>query len=370
MMTQYNYRSVVLALSFITLASGCADEQEEVKLEAPLRQVRSIEISAAAEDYTRSFSGTLHASQETSLSFKVSGTINDIAVKVGDRVKKGDVIARLDPSTYELQAQRSSALLTEAEATLRNAKAEYARAQQLYEDGNVSRSQLDDARASSESAGAAVQSVRKALEIDRLELSYTKLTAEDDCSIASVDADEGENIAQGTQIFFAACGDDLEVQLDIPESVIASISENAEVEVAFSAIKDQVYKGVVSEVGVSSVDSGTTFPVTVVITDENTSRLKAGLSADVAFSITNGGAKSAAIVVPPFTLGEDQTGRYAFVLQSTEDGTALVRRQPVVVGNVLAEGIEVLEGLEPGTRVVTAGVSVLRDGMKVLYQDE
>ncbi len=370
MNTQCKYRYVLLVAGLVVLLNGCAQEQEEVVLDAPLRQVRSIEVSAAIGDYSRSFSGTLHASQETSLSFKVSGTVSDIAVKVGDRIKKGDTIARLDPSTYELQAQRSTALLTEAEATLRNAKAEYARAQQLYEDGNVSRSQLDDARASSESAAAAVQSVRKALEIDRLELSYTRLTAEDDCSIASVDADEGENISQGAQIFFAACGDDLEVRLDIPESVIANISQGAEVDVTFSAIKDQVFKGTVAEVGVSPVDGSTTFPVTIAITEDNTSKLKAGLSADVAFSIGNGDAENTAIVVPPFTLGEDQAGRYAFVLQSADDGTALVRRQPVVVGNVLAEGIEVLEGLEPGMRVVTAGVSVLRDGMKVLYQDE
>lgn len=370
MNTQFKYRYVLLVVGFIALLNGCAQEQEEVVLDTPLRQVRSMEVSATVGDYTRSFSGTLHASQETSLSFKVSGAISDIRVKVGDRIKQGNVIARLDPSTYELQAQRSSALLTEAEAALRNAKAEYARTQQLYEDGNVSRSQLDDARASSETAAAAVQSARKALEIDRLELSYTKLTAEDDCSIASVDVDEGENIAQGAQVVFAACGDDLEVRLDIPESVIANINQDAQVDVTFSAIKDQVFKGVVSEIGISPIDGSTTFPVTIFITDDNSSNLKAGLSADVVFSIANGGTDSVAIVVPPFTLGEDQVGRYAFVLQSAENGTALVRRQPVVVGNVLAEGIEVLDGLEPGMRVVTAGVSVLRDGMKVLYQDE
>jgi len=291
--------------------------------------------------------------------------------KVGDRIKKGDVIASLDSATYALQAQQSQAALVEAQSSQRNAKASYDRTKKLYESGNVSRSELDDARAASDSAAAAVQSASKVLEIARLNLSYTRLKTDEDCAIASVDAEEGENVAQGSQVFFAACGEDLEVKLDIPESIIASIKKGMNVDVIFSALEGKTFKGRVNEVGVTSVQGGTTFPVTVLMTDQDKEGLKPGLSADVVFSITGdkkGG--STAIVVPTFAIGEDQTGRFAFILQKSEDGRTIVKRQPVKVGRVLPNGIEVQEGLTPGMRVITAGVSVLRDGMEVKYTDE
>ncbi len=237
---------------FVLFVSSCKQEQEE-KQKAPLRQVRTITVDAGTGIYERSFSGSLHSSQETSLSFKISGTIKEISVKVGDLIKKGDVIAQLDPSTYALEVQQSQASLAEARSEQRNAKSNYTRIKKLYVGGNVSKSQLDNARTSSDSAAASVQSVRKMLEIASLNLSYTKLKAKDDCAIASVDSEEGENVAQGTQIFYTTCGEDLEVKLDIPESVIGNIKEDMKVKVFFSALKGKVYNGRVNEVGVSSI---------------------------------------------------------------------------------------------------------------------
>ncbi|MEM6780837.1 MAG: efflux RND transporter periplasmic adaptor subunit [Pseudomonadota bacterium] len=345
--------------------SGCGEEQA-TELEAPLRQVRSIVVDSGTGVFERSFSGTLHASQETSLSFKVSGTIEDIAVEVGDKITKGDVLATLDTSSYSLEAQKAQASLTEAQSEFRNAKADYDRTKKLYEAGNSSRSDLDNARTASDSAAASVQSVRKSLEIARLDLSYTKLKAEDDCAIASVDADEGENVAQGTQIFFATCGDQLEVKIDIPESIISNIKKDMLVSVSFPAIADKVFKGKVFEVGVSSVAGGTTFPVTVVLTESDAYDLKAGLSADVTFAIdTRINGKQAAPVLPAFAIGEDQNGRFVFTVEPTSGNRAMVKRVPVQIGEIQQNGIEILQGIKPGMRVVTAGVSVLRDGMEV-----
>lgn len=356
-----------LCLSAVLFLSSCTQEEKQ-DLQAPLRQVRTMVLDAGSGMFETSFSGRLHASRETNYSFKVSGTIREIAVNVGDRINKGDVLARLDPSTYALEAQKSKASLAEAQSELRNAKANYARVQKLYIGGNGSRSELDNARAASESALAAVASAQKALEIAQLNLSYTKLTADEACAIASVDAEEGENVAQGTRIFYTTCGNELEVKLEIPETVIAGIKKGMAVTVTFSAMEGKTYTGMVNEVGVASVQGGTTFPVTIIMTDPRTHELMAGLSADVVFLIKRNpgqNEKNRAIIVPAFAVGEDQVGRYAFILETTQDGRAMVKRQPVIVGNVLQTGIEVTHGLIPGMRIVTAGVSVLRNGMEV-----
>ncbi len=117
--------------------------------------------------------------------------------------------------------------------------------------------------------------------------------------------------------------------------------------------------------GVSSVGSGTTFPVNVLVTDPEKSQLKAGLSADVTFRIDSSTNGRRFIVVPPFAVGEDEKGRFVYVISQKEGGAATVHRTPVKTANVLQSGVEISEGLTPGIHIVTAGVSVLRDGMEV-----
>lgn len=347
------------------LLAGCYEDKND-EVSAPLRQVRSIVVEIGSGIFERSFSGSLKSSNETSYSFRVSGTIQSIPVEVGQAVKKDEVIATLDPADYELEAQKSQASLTEANSELRNAKADYERTKKLYAAGNSSRSDLDDARAASETAGASAQAARKSLQIAQSDLSYTKLKSQGDCEIASIPVDSGENVQQGSEVITANCGQDLEVELNIPESVISSIKKDMLVKVSFPAIPDKTYDGLVKEVGVSAVSGGTTFPVDVLITTENKSDLKSGLSADVSFTLDSQTQGKAAVpILPSFAVSEDQNGRFVFALQPIEQNRAVVKRTPVTIGEVQQEGIEILEGVQAGMQVVVAGVSVLRDGMEV-----
>lgn len=351
------------------LIVGCEDKAQQT-VEAPLRQVRSILVNTDVNAYARTFSGTLHATQFTKLSFKVAGAIKDIAVNIGDKVEKGAVVAVLDSMPYDLQAQQAYAALINSQAQLRNAKSNYERVKNLYAGGNTSKNELDNARADAEALSASVQSAQKVLEIARLNVAYTRLRTEGKCAIASVDAEEGENVSSGAQIFGATCGDELEVRLNIPESVIGSIKKNMPVTVRFSALPDKAFQATVREVGVSTVGGGTTFPVRVMMNDSSDTILKAGLSADVMFAFPGKIDSQSAIIVPPFSIGEDEAGRFVFILEQTEHDIAVVRRQTVTIGSVLQNGIEVITGLKPHTRVVTAGVSVLRDGVKVKYSND
>lgn len=354
-----------LCLGSALLLSGCGEE-ETADLKAPLREVRTTIVESGSGIFERNFSGTLQSSNQTSYSFKVSGTIESILVEVGQAVKKDDVIAIMDASTYELEAQRARASLVEVQSQLRSAKADYERTKKLYEAGNSSRADLDNARAASETAGASTQAANKSLQIAQQDLSYTKLRSKGDCQIASIPGDSGENVSAGTEVITATCGKGLEVKLNIPESVIGSIKKDMAVKVTFPAIPNKTYQGVVKEVGVAAVSGGTTFPVDVLITDEDKSALKSGLSADVTFTIDNRNQGKAALpLLPSFAVGEDQNGRFVFIVQPTQDGKALVKRLPVKIGQIQQNGIEIADGVQPGMKVVTAGVSVLRDGMEV-----
>lgn len=345
--------------------SGCG-EKKDAELKAPLREVRTTIVEQGSGIYERNFSGALKSSNQVSYSFKVSGSIERILVEVGQTVKKDDVIAVLDTSTYELEVQREKASLLQSESEFKSAKANFERTKKLYEAGDSSRSALDDARAESETTGAAAQAAQKSLQIAQQDLSYTKLRSTSDCQIASIPADSGENVSAGTEVITASCGEGIEVKLNIPESVIGNIKKDMAVQISLPAIPGKTYQGIVKEVGVATVDGGTTFPVDILITDTDKSELKSGLSANVTFSIDNRKqGKDALPFLPSFAVGEDQSGRFVFVVENNQDGNFVVKRTPVVIGDIKQNGIEIVTGIAPGMTVVTAGVSVLRDGMEV-----
>lgn len=138
--------ATAIAFGFI---SAC--DRAEPPEEPRLRPVRFIMVSDESGARDRSFSGTSKSTLESRLSFKVSGTVTDVPVQIGQRLDAGDLIARLDAATYSLQVQQAQASLVEARANERNAVATYERTKGLYANNNASRNDLDASRAQAES---------------------------------------------------------------------------------------------------------------------------------------------------------------------------------------------------------------------------
>jgi RND family efflux transporter MFP subunit len=354
--------ALLMALSLLFVLA-C---DRETPLDEPrLRPVRFMLVSDDSGARDRSFSGTSKSARESRLSFKVSGTVTDVPAQIGQRLSAGDLIARLDAATFSLQAQQAQASLVQAQANERNAIANYDRTKGLYANDNASRNDLDAARALSESARAQVRSAMKALEIARLNVSYTELRADTDCSIASIDLEVNENVTSGQQVAVVSCGDEFEVEIDVPESLIGNIDEYTPVQITFGAIPDTVFSGEVTEVAVASAANAVAFPVVVKIVEAHPS-LRSGLAADVIFQFDTMVAGSS-VVLPVAAIIRDPLGTFVYVAKPTEvPRQAIVSRRGVTLGDLTQSGIEVLEGLSEGDRVVTAGISVIRDGQRVL----
>jgi RND family efflux transporter MFP subunit len=355
--------SVYILLVAAMMLSACGKSDEAV--EERLRPVRYVTVSDASVFRDRSFSGTSKSSRESRLSFKVSGTIINVPVQIGQRLSAGNLIAEIDPASYVLQAQQAQASLVEAQANDRRAAANYERTKGLYANDNASLNDLESARAQAESAGAQVGSASKALEIARLNISYTKLAADTDCSIASLDIEVNENVAAGQQVAAVSCGDAFEVTLDLPESLIGSVNATTPVSVRFGSIPGQEFSGVISEVAVALAPGSAAFPIVIKIAESHPS-LRSGLAADVTFQFDSAADKGR-VVVPVTSVINDPDGTFVFVADLAEiDGEAIVRRRAVTLGELSQLGIEIIDGLNVGDRVVTAGVSVIRDGQRVL----
>jgi len=177
-------RALVLTVAAALTGQACGDEIPE--LDPAIQPVRTVTVGMSSGERVRQFSGVTRAGTESTLSFKLAGTVSELPAKVGQRIEKGTLLANLDPADYQLRVQRAHEGLRQAQAEARRAAANHERMRLLYENNNATIADLEAARAAEESIAAAVGGAQKSLELARLLLSYTELRAPVSGAIASV----------------------------------------------------------------------------------------------------------------------------------------------------------------------------------------
>lgn len=345
----------------VLMLSSCGKEEEEAT--PIIRPVRYQQVFSTGGSRVRAFSGITRAGLESRLSFKVSGTVNRLAVEVGDRVESGAPIAGIDPKDYRLQVEEAEAALRRQEAQKRNASANYERTRSLYENGHTSLTELDGARAAFETAQAAVRAAEKSLELARSQLNYTTLSAPVEGSIASVNVELNENVQPGQVVVVLTSGSQPEVEVSVPEVLIAGIKAGSDVTVTLDAVPGKRFPATVTEVGVSATGMASTFPVTARLKEADPG-IRPGMAAEVSFSFDSADGTNR-IFVPPVAVGEDRNGRFVFVVRDVAEGMGTAVRTAVQVGELTGDGLEITKGLQDGDLLVTAGVNKLVDGQQV-----
>ncbi len=352
----------LVVIAAMLMLNSCSQEETAVH-EDVIRPVRYQKVMLSGGTRIKTFTGAAKSGMESNLSFKVGGTVERINVKVGDSVRKGHLIATVDSSDYQLQVQQAEAQLEQAKAQAINAKANYERVRGLYENQNASKSDLDSSRAAFESANASVQSIEKQVALTRSQSGYTRLSAPFSGAISAVHVEVNENVRSGAAIVTLTGQTALEVSVAVPEIVIADITRGASVVVKFDAIKDREFKGAVSEVGIAASTYSSTYPVIITL-QESVPKLRAGMAAEVAFTF-HSTSDEARFFVPSHAVSEDQHGRFVYIVQPLEGNLAVTKRKNVTVGELTSEGLAILDGLQEGDLLVTAGVSRITEDMKV-----
>ena len=346
-----------LCLAAALLFSGCGKAPEPPP--PSVRPVHVITVQDPAHERLRTFAGTVRPAVEADISFRVAGKIIELPIKAGMEVREGDLIARLDPSDYELQMKQAEAQLNQSDAMLKQAKAEYDRVRSLYESQTVSKSDLDQARASFESAEAQQAVARKALEMARLQLDYGTLKAPFDGRVASRPVEVYQTVNAGQTIAMIAEGGGLEMVIGLPEVLINGVAMGTSATITFGAIPGRVFDAEVSEI--SAETSGkSTYPVRLRIRGD-TRDLRIGMTGEaaLAFATDEGGA----IYVPSESVVSRPNGtHYVWVV---DPKGRVVEERTVTIGPLTSSGLQILGGLQPGERVVTRGVHRLSAGIEV-----
>lgn len=304
----------------------------------------SVEVAAASlQPISASYNATaaLEAPNEAQVVAKTSGVLLQLLVEEGDRVKAGQVLAKIDPERPRLEVQR-------AEALLRKLEAELARSRELFERKLVAADIYEKIRYD-------VDTQRAVYNMTRLELSYTDIVAPIAGVIAQRSAKVGNLIQLNASVFRIVDTSRLEATLNVPEREIGTLRAEAPVELRLDALPGQVFAGRIERVSpVVDAGSGTFRVVCAIEPDE---RLRPGMFGRIAVVFDQ---RQDVLTVPRVALleGEGEAAVYRVL-----DGKAV--RTPVELGYLSGELAEIRAGLAVGDAVVTTGKVALRDGAAV-----
>lgn len=205
---------------------------------------------------------------ETRLSFKISGTLNSLHIKEGDRIQKGQYIAGIDPKDYKVQHEQALAQQQTAEAQFLTARSTSEPMERLYENNSVSLSDYEKAKVNYSSAEAQLMVANQQLEATHNQLEYTNISAPVDGIITSLMVEENELVSAGRVIATISSIQNPETEVAVPGSIIHQLSLGLDAIITLSSLTGQTFNGKIVKLAFASGQSST-FPVVLSISAPN-----------------------------------------------------------------------------------------------------
>lgn len=343
-----------LPLALLVLA-GCEDAAPPPAPE--IRPVRVVAAERSAGGDVASLTGTVQAETEVNLAFRIDGRMVERLVNVGDAVRPGQVVARLNRDNEENGLRAARANLVAARGQLREAENNYWRQGQLLREGFTTRVRFDQAAQQLQTIRAAVDAAEAQVSIAETRLGYTELVSDVSGRVTQRGAEPGEVVQPGRMILRIARSEGRDAVFDVPATLKDQAPANPLIEVNITGQPQIRTEGRVREVSPQADPVTGTFQVRVGLAEPPPEmRLGSTVTGSLRLGATPG------IAIPASALTRAERGPAVWVVDPASETVSLravelVRHDPghVVVG----------QGLQPGELVVTAGVQTLRPGQKV-----
>ena len=315
-------------------------------------------------------SGYVVARRKAAVASKGTGTLVFLGVEEGDRVKKGQIIARLDDSDVAATLERSRENLRLAEADLHDAKQNQERFGTLLKQGVVAQADYDVAEARYKRVIATIEAARFGVKESQVAVDNTRIVAPFDGTVLKKNADVGEIVAplagaasSKAAVVTIADMSSLEVDADVSEANITRVAPEQGCEITLDAYPQQRYPGYVSKI-VPTADRAKATVMVKIKFKEYDHRVLPEMGAKITF-LAAGAKTDAASVKPLLTVPADavatRDGR-PVVYQIKDDRAVEI---PVTTGQKLAGLIEITSGLKEGDKVIGKVDDKLRSGSKV-----
>jgi RND family efflux transporter MFP subunit len=356
--TNQAFKRVTWLLCIAVVLTACEEEAEIVKM---IRPIETITIGEHAAERIAKYSGIVAAVESSGLSFQIRGQVLSVEADIGDSVKKGQVLAVLDPEPYQLDVDAAEAELVTAKDKVSKAEAEYERQKRLFEQGAGSERLVEVSEFEYKSALSTVELQTARLDQANRDLRNTTLPSPYDGVIAWRSVEPNEEVPAGQKILEINAAGALEVQLAIPETSVDQLRIDDTVEITFPTLPDETATGRISYIGGAAVQANA-FPVKVELIGPNEA-VKPGMTAEASLMLRDENSEPGFLIPNQALLPAPEPNRGFVFVFDPDTSTAI--KTPVRTSGAGQNRVIVNEGLEAGDVIAVAGVSFLADGMEV-----
>ncbi len=343
---------IIAAAAIILFLGSCGGGDTE---ETPVQVVRPVKTVTlgGGQGIGRSFPGKVQGSQRVNLSFRVQGPLIEFPVNEGDEVKKGQLLARLDPRDYQIAYDEAYAQYVEAQA-------DYKRYKDLYERNAVPVADLDVRRAKRDTAKAK-------LDYAKANLDYTYLNAPFGGYVGAKFVQNFEVVKPFDNILSLQDLSKVEIVIDLPENILASTKQGDVVHLyaTFQSAPGEEFPLTIKEVSAQADPRTQTYRATLSMDQPGTIRVLPGMTAQVHMKgKTDDTGNSEYFIIPAIAVvAGDGPDQYVWVVDQND---LTVHKRKVRVGAVTGQkDIEILGGIKSGEMVAVSGITQLREGMQV-----
>ena len=354
-------RSLQLGVTIAVATVLLACSKPEVSVE-PIRSVKVITVGVQPVVATLEYAAEVRARVESGLGFRVGGKVMERLVESGERVKAGQILAKLDPQDLKLAADTARAQTAAARTNRDLAAADFKRYQTLKEQNFISGAELERRESTLKAAQAQLDAAQSQLSAQSNQAGYATLVADASGVVTAVLAEAGQVVAPGAPVVQLARDGARDVVFAVPEDKVAALRVGGEVAVRPWA-GGALQTAVVREVAASADAVTRTFSIKAALPAAS------GLALGSTVSVMPAGVQHTGdmvIKLPTTALRQERQSTVVWVLDPVN---MTVNLQPIQIASADGNDVVVASGLTPGMQVVTAGVHVLIPGQKVnIYQ--
>jgi len=357
---QRSFRVCVAAIFTTALLAfflaSCTKEEEKATVEV-VRPVKMMTIASGGEAFKRAFPGKVQASQEVDLSFKVSGPLIEFPVKEGKGVKKGQLLARIDPRDFKTNLDQAKARALEAEQ-------QFKRYKDLYIQRQVSKADFDKYKSARDVARAQQKEVQHALEDTYLRAPFAGV-------IAQKFVNNFQEVRVKQSIVSLQDVSRVEIQINVSESVMATVREKGSgtAFAEFAAAAGKRYKLSLKEYSTQADPKTQTYRITFLMPQPEELNVLPGMTANVLGTTPAQEGDGDQIIIPAIAVFADEAGISHVWVVDRE--TMKIQRRKVTTGDLTGtESIRITDGLKDSETIAISGVSQLREGMQVRAMDK
>jgi len=333
---------------------SCGSEQAPPQEGRPVGVV-TVEAGQIADDIK--LSGEVQAKKDVGLAFRIGGRVLERPVNVGDRVKAGQVIARLEPTLERNALTAATAALEAARGEVSTTRSTFERQERLMAQGFTTRPRYDQARRAQETAQAALENAEAQLELARDRLGFTELRAEVAGVVTERRIEPGEVVQPGQIVVQIARDDSRDAVFNVPAAVLDTYLNNARIRVALADAPSVTAYGSVREIAPQADPVTRTFAVRVGLQDPPEA-MRLGSTVVGTIELTT----AAIVSIPASALTQQGRSPAVWVVDPAKSTVSL---RDIDVLRFDAGTVILSQGLAPGETIVSAGIQALHPGQRV-----